>query len=110
MGIAAVTDESFEKEVLEEKEFPVLVDFWAEWCGPCRMLAPVIESLSEKLKNSLKVRKLDTDANPETAQTYQITGIPCCILFQNGKEIKRVIGYKPQAAFEAELASFLKET
>ena len=76
MGVSHVTDSNFDAEVLKSDR-PVLVDFWAEWCGPCRMLAPVIENLSEKFPTQLKVVKLDTDANQETAQNYETTGIPC---------------------------------
>ncbi len=102
MGVTSVTDSNFDAEVLKSDR-PVLVDFWAEWCGPCRMLAPVIESISEKYSSQLKVVKLDTDENQVTAQESEITGIPCCILFKDGSEIARFTGYRPLAAFEAEL-------
>ena len=107
MGVLAVTDATFEQEVLKGQGTPVLVDFWAEWCGPCRMLAPVVEGLSATFSGTLKVTKLDTDANNNTAQSYQITGIPCCILFKDGQEIKRFVGFRSQSAFEAELKPFL---
>ncbi|MGE4169456.1 MAG: thioredoxin [Candidatus Margulisiibacteriota bacterium] len=107
MAVSHVSDSTFKAEVLDVKDTPVLVDFWAEWCGPCRMLAPVVESLSNKFSASLKVCKLDTDSNPETAQAFQITGIPCCILFQNGKEVTRLVGYRSESAFEAELKNFV---
>ncbi|NBV84512.1 thioredoxin [bacterium] len=102
MGVASVTDANFETEVLKSTQ-PVLVDFWAEWCGPCRMLAPVIESIADKYSSRLKVVKLDTDENQATAQNAEITGIPCCILYKNGSEVTRFVGYRPLAAFEAEL-------
>ena len=98
-----VTDASFEQEVIQEKEKHVLVDFWAEWCGPCKMLAPVIEEIGTKLESKLKVCKLDTDKSQDTAQKYQITGIPCCILFSNGEEKGRIVGYRSAEAMETEL-------
>ena len=107
MGVLAVTDATFDQEVLKGQGTPVLVDFWAEWCGPCRMLAPVVEGLSATFAGKLKVMKVDTDANTATAQKYQIAGIPCCILFKNGAEIKRFVGFRAQAAFEAEITPFL---
>jgi thioredoxin 1 len=105
---AHVTDQNFKKEVLDEKQKYVLVDFWAEWCGPCRMLAPVVESMGKKFDAKLKVCKLDTDSNIETAQTYTITNIPCCIVFKDGKEVSRIIGYRSESAFELELSKVLK--
>lgn len=104
---AQVTDTTFTKEVLEETDKPVLVDFWAEWCGPCRMLTPVIENISQKYADKLKVVKLNTDENPSTAQDMQVTGLPTCIVFKNGKEVKRIVGFQPQPRFEAELQSAL---
>jgi len=101
-----VNDNSFQKEVLEAK-LPVLVDFWAEWCGPCRMLTPVIEGVAKKYEGKLKVCKLNTDESPASAQEYNITGIPCCLVFKDGKEIARLVGFRPQAAFETELDKHL---
>ncbi len=103
-----VTDSNFDHEVLQEKGKYVLVDFWAEWCGPCRMLAPVVEAMSKKFEKTVKVCKLDTDSNIQTAQTYQITNIPCCIVFKDGKEVARIVGYRSEAAFEAELSKVTK--
>lgn len=104
MAITTVSDATFNQEVVKYSGY-ALVDFWAEWCGPCRMLAPVIESLARKFDGKVKVCKLDTDVNPLTAQQYQITGIPCCILFKNGQEVDRFVGYRSESAFESELAS-----
>ncbi len=102
-----VSDATFSKEVLQEASRFVLVDFWAEWCGPCRMLAPIIESISKKFEATVKVCKLDTDANPETSQHLQITSIPCCILFKDGREVSRLIGYKPESQFSEELIKLI---
>ena len=103
MSVHHVTDGSFDQEVLSETSKFVLVDFWAEWCGPCKMLGPVIESMAKKFESTIKVCKLDTDENPVTSQNYQITGIPCCILFKEGKEVGRLVGFRPEGAFESEL-------
>jgi thioredoxin len=89
--VREVSDSSFEKEVLQSEK-PVLVDFWAEWCGPCRMLAPTVEAVAEKFVDSASVVKLNVDDNPSTAGTYGIRGIPTLILFRDGKEVERVIG------------------
>ena len=89
--IKEVTDNSFEKEVLEAEKL-VLVDFWAEWCGPCRMLGPVIESIAEEHASTVGVVKLNVDENPATTAAYGIKGIPTLILFRDGKEVERVVG------------------
>jgi thioredoxin 1 len=89
--VKEVTDSSFEHEVLES-ERPVLVDFWAAWCGPCRMLAPTVEAIAEQYAESAAVVKLNVDDNPSTAEAYAIRSIPTLILFSGGKEVERVIG------------------
>ena len=89
--VRTVSDSSFEKEVLQS-ERPVLVDFWAEWCAPCRMLAPTVEAVSEQYVESAEVVKLNVDDNPATAGTYGIKGIPTLILFREGKEVERIVG------------------
>lgn len=108
MAVSEVTDTTFKDKVINQNEKFVLVDFWAEWCGPCRMLAPVVESISNKFSDQLDVYKLDTDANAQTAQDYKITGIPCVILFKNGEEVTRLTGYRSEATFETELEQHLK--
>src|SRR6187549_2837851 len=89
--VSSVTDSSFEKEVLQASK-PVLVDFWAEWCAPCRMLAPTVEAVAEHYGENASVVKLNVDDNPSTAQRYGIKGIPTLILFRDGKEVERVVG------------------
>jgi thioredoxin 1 len=89
--VRAVSDSSFEKEVLQSEK-PVLVDFWAEWCPPCRMLAPTVEAVAEQYADSADVVKLNVDENPSTAGAYGIKGIPTLILFREGKEVERVVG------------------
>ena len=89
--VKEVSDKSFESDVLKS-ERPVLVDFWAQWCAPCRMLAPTVEAVAEKYAESATVVKLNVDDNPEVSQRYGIKGIPTLILFKNGKEEERVVG------------------
>jgi len=107
MATQAITNDTFNKVTGDNSNTLIVVDFWAEWCGPCKMLAPVLEAVSDKHSDNLIIYKLDTDANPETAQQYQITSIPCCILFKNGTEVHRIIGHKNEAAFEAEIQPYL---
>ena len=89
-----VTDQTFEQEVLKS-DTPVLVDFWATWCGPCRMVAPVLEEIASE-KDNVKIVKLDVDANPLTAGRFGVRAIPTLILFKDGKEAQRLVGYMPK--------------
>lgn len=102
--IVAVTDSSFEQEVLQA-EGPVLVDYWAEWCGPCKMIAPVLDELAEQYGDKIKIAKLNIDENPETAPQYGIRGIPTLMIFKDGE----VAGTKVGAASKTELAQFIDE-
>ena len=100
--VAEVTDNNFQAEVLES-DVPVLVDFWAPWCGPCRMVAPVVEEIAKERAGDLKVVKLNIDENQNTAIAYDVMSIPTLILFNHGQVAKRVIGAYPKRKLEAEL-------
>jgi thioredoxin 1 len=100
--VTEVTDINFQAEVLES-EVPVLVDFWAPWCGPCRMVAPVVEEIAKERGEALKVVKLNTDENQQTAIEYNVLSIPTLILFRHGQAAKTVIGAYPKRRLEAEL-------
>jgi thioredoxin 1 len=102
----AVSDESFADTVLKSPT-PVLVDFWATWCGPCKMVAPVLEEIAAEKAGSLTVVKIDVDANPATARDYQVVSIPTLILFKNGEPVKRIVGAKGKAALLREIADDL---
>ena len=86
-----LSSDSFEKEVLKS-QLPVLVDFWAPWCGPCRIVGPILEKLSSEYIHKLKFAKLNVDDNQEISSQYDVRGIPCMIIFSNGKELDRIIG------------------
>ncbi|MEI8196960.1 MAG: thioredoxin [Phycisphaerae bacterium] len=101
-NVLQLTDASFDKDVIQS-DTPVLVDFWAEWCGPCRMLAPTIEELAEEYKGKVKVGKVDTDANRGTAGKFAISAIPTVILFNKGQIAQRFVGLKSKRDFKAAL-------
>ena len=99
----AVTDDSFSEDVLSSST-PVLVDFWATWCGPCKMVAPVLDEIAGEHGDKLTVAKLDIDQNPGAARDFQVMSIPTMILFQGGKPIKTIVGAKGKAALLRELS------
>ena len=101
-----VTDASFSNDVLSSGK-PVLVDFWATWCGPCKMVAPVLEEIAAEHSEHITVAKLDIDANPSTARDYQIMSVPTMILFKDGQPVKQIVGAKPKAALLNDLADYL---
>ena len=102
----AVTDATFKDDVLGSDK-PVLVDFWATWCGPCRMVAPVLEEIAGEHGDKITVAKLDVDANPATARDFQVMSIPTMILFENGKATKTIVGAKGKAALLRDLDSVI---
>jgi len=105
-AVASVDEGTFESEVLSSDR-PVLVDFWAPWCGPCRMVSPVVESLGAKHADRIAVAKVNTDENQQLATRYSIFSIPTLIVFQDGREVTRVVGYMPQEVMEERLSRFL---
>ena len=107
MGVGKVSDATFETEVLKASG-PVVVDFWAEWCGPCRMIAPALEEIAGAMGEKVKIVKLNVDENPNLAMKYQITAIPAFKVFEKGEVVKTVIGAKPKPALEADLAAYIQ--
>ena len=97
--ISIVSNDTFENDVLNSDQ-PVLVDFWAEWCGPCRMIAPVLEQLAESMDGKVQIAKLNVDENQEVASNYQVSSIPTLILFKDGQVADRVMGALPKATLE----------
>lgn len=104
-----VSDATFSTDVLSSDN-PVLVDFWATWCGPCKMVAPVLEEIAAEKAGQLTVAKLDVDANPETARDFQVVSIPTLILFQGGQPVKRIVGAKGKAALLRELSDVVPDS
>ena len=99
MAVITVDNNNFEKEVLQSNT-PVFIDFWATWCGPCRMMAPVVEELAQRMGEAVKVCKIDIDQNPELAEKYGVMSIPTFIVIKNGSETARIVGVTPKTELE----------
>jgi thioredoxin 1 len=98
--VVDVTDQSFEAEVLQSDK-PVIVDFWAEWCAPCRQIAPIVKELADRYGDQVKIVKMDIDAHPKTPGTYGVRAIPTILAFKGGQVVEQIQGARPKADFEA---------
>lgn len=105
-NVLEFTDSNFQADVLDAAE-PVLVDFWAPWCGPCKLLTPTIEELATDFAGKIRVGKMNTDENPQTASGHQISAIPTVILFKGGKPVERFVGVTPKAKFAAAMENHI---
>ena len=106
LGVLEVNDATFDQEVLKSEQ-PVLVDFWAVWCGPCKAIAPIVDSVAAAFAGKLKVTKVNVDENGATPSRYGIRGIPALLFFKGGKVVDQIVGYKPQAEIEEKVKQLL---
>jgi thioredoxin 1 len=104
--VTDINDQNFESEVIKS-EIPVVVDFWAPWCGPCRMIAPVTEKLSEEYASKVKFCKLNVDENPEMAQKYRVMSIPLLLMFKDGEQVDGILGAVPEAMIQPKIEALL---
>ena len=105
-SVGTLTDATFDEEI-GSSSAPVLVDFWAEWCGPCKMIAPILEEIADEKGDAIKIAKLNVDEAQDIARRFEVMSIPTMILFKDGEEVKRIIGAKPKQALVDDLAEFL---
>ena len=106
MALLDLSDKTFDKEVLQSR-IPVLVDFWAPWCAPCRVVSPIIEELGTEYNEKIKVTKINVDDNPETASKYSVMSIPSIFIFKNGKPVKTMVGAQGKESFKKEIEEIL---
>jgi thioredoxin 1 len=106
MMVTEINDQNFESEVIKST-IPVVVDFWAPWCGPCRMIAPVTEKLSEEYANKIKFCKLNVDENPEMSQKYRVMSIPLLLLFKDGQQVDGILGAVPESIIQPKIKALL---
>ena len=105
-GISTLTDSTFDEEV-KAADAPVIVDFWAEWCGPCKMIAPILDEIATEQAGKITIAKLNIDDNPDAARRFDVMSIPTLIVFQDGQPAKRLVGAKPKGALLEELSDFI---
>lgn len=108
MAVIEVTNETFQKEVVES-DIPVIIDFFAPWCGPCRMMAPVFEEISAEYDGKLKFVKLNTQDYPESASKFNITGIPCLVVAKKGEEFDRIVGFAPGPVMKQQIDAIMSK-
>ena len=105
-GLLVITDANFDQDVLKSEQ-PVLVDFWATWCGPCRAIGPIVEELAKEYQGKVKVGKMDVDCNGATPMRYKVTGIPTLLVFKGGQVVEQLVGYRPKEAIQQALNKHL---
>jgi len=107
MSEIILSDQNFQQEVVEEKDKPVLVDFWAQWCGPCKMQKPIIEEIAKEMEGKAKITSLEVDENPQTAQQFGVMSIPTILLFKGGKPVWQAVGLQSKEQLTSEIKRYL---